>query len=485
MSTECAAPRPPWPVLARQITELRRDEPARQAVATDFGRLVRAVPDAVVFPHNVADIARTFRFANRYTIPVALRGAGHCAGGLTLRERGIVIMMRSLDRILNVDASRRWVDVEAGATWSAVWNATLSVGLIPPVTVDWHELTVGGTLSSGGFGGQSFQAGLVIGHVLGLEIITSAGDRVNCSPSTNPEVFDLVRGGLGRVGAIVTARLSLIPAPSKICVHELYFACLADVLQSVAAFRAKRRVDAMTIIGLPRESVYEIAGLDDSARNSLSDRAAGGDTPEWIFRLNAGIYYSDHGDASAVEYPSRDDAKRKLIGTGFEVTRCETMVDFLHSAPPLMKRQNADNEAHPELALIIPEDAAPAIIASALREVSAESMGGGTVLIVPACLTERLTSLRLPHSDHGFLFSLLRAADSRSSARIGALTAHNYSLYERFSASGATHYPVDALPASAFERSTSPAPEPHFPALDPDGVLTRAADDSQDNRMRQ
>src|SRR5207245_2453393 len=64
--------------LAREISgQVLTDDSAREATATDFGRLVVRKPAAVVRPPSTEDAARVVKFAARHGRRVQTRGAGH------------------------------------------------------------------------------------------------------------------------------------------------------------------------------------------------------------------------------------------------------------------------------------------------------------------------------------------------------------------------------------------------------------------------
>ena len=72
---------------------------------------------------------------------------------------------------------------------------------------DGHaEVTVGGTLSAGGFGTTSYRHGVQIGQVEQLEVVTGTGERVLCSRTRNADLFDAVR-------AVAKDSSALLPRP--------------------------------------------------------------------------------------------------------------------------------------------------------------------------------------------------------------------------------------------------------------------------------
>jgi len=143
---------------------------------------------------------------------------------------GVVIEMSSLKGIRVVPQGepgytpqQPFVDAAGGELWIDVLKATLKEGMAPRSWTDYLYLSIGGTLSNAGVGGQTFRFGPEISNVLQLDVVTGTGRSVQCSPTKHPDLFYGVLGGLGQFGIITSARIVLEPAHEK--VPALSFNC--------------------------------------------------------------------------------------------------------------------------------------------------------------------------------------------------------------------------------------------------------------------
>jgi len=185
------------------------DPASLERCASDFSRLRRRAPAAVLRPATVDDVVAALRFANEHAIPTAIRGAGHSQSGQTLVDGGLVLEMRSLNQVGSLREDERSIDVEAGATWSEVASSSLGRGLAPAVLTSEHATSVGGTLGVGGIGSTSWRFGAQIDNVRELDVVTGAGELVRCTREVETQLFDAVLGGLGQCGVVVRASLEL------------------------------------------------------------------------------------------------------------------------------------------------------------------------------------------------------------------------------------------------------------------------------------
>jgi cytokinin dehydrogenase len=137
-------------------------------------------------------------------------------------DKGVVIEMSTMKGIIKVMpygdevCALPFVEASGGELWVDVLQATLKEGLAPNSWTDYLHVTVGGTLSNAGVGGQTFRHGPQISSVLQLEVVTGKGEIVPCSASEQSELFFAVLGGLGQFGIITKARILLAPAPQKV-----------------------------------------------------------------------------------------------------------------------------------------------------------------------------------------------------------------------------------------------------------------------------
>ncbi|MYH09456.1 MAG: FAD-binding protein [Gemmatimonadales bacterium] len=251
------------PLLPEASTNLED----REACAFDFGRMTRRVPEAVVRPRSAEEVASLVRRAAGGGVRLAIRGGGHSQGGQTLTDRGVVLDTAHLDRVQ--PAGPELVRAQGGAPWGKVVDTLRGARRLPCVLPDIGEVTVGGTLSAGGFGTTSHRYGAQVGQVEQLDVVTGTGERVRCSATRNVELFDAVRSGQGQFGIITEAWIRLRPAGRRFRQYELHYR------------DAERFADAL-------ERIVEADRFDHLRAEFRND--------ENLIVLNAGIEYDEEPD---------------------------------------------------------------------------------------------------------------------------------------------------------------------------------------------
>jgi cytokinin dehydrogenase len=391
------------------VDRLFTDDLSRSAAAADFGEIIHRPPIAVLKPRTTEEITELVDYANRRGIKVAMRGRGHSMFGQAQAKDGVVIDSSALNavRLVNFRGSTT-IEAEAGASWGQILDLAYDEKLTPVVNVDPVYLSVGGTISTGGFGGTSWRDGFQTDHVLELQVVTGEGKLVTCSVERNTDLFNAALGGLGQCGLIVKAVIELMSAPT----HVRLFVLSYPDLEAITA-------DMMTIL-----------------KDGRFDHVDGRTTP----RKDGGFTYNLEGGAfhNAPEVPSDSQL---LTGLRFEsqVVRTMTYVEYHRRQPQV------PSAPHPFLYLCLP---ASQFLKYAKRvfDTPAEFAHSS-----PRFSAWRKSSIKRPLTrlpDEDWLVRFQCSRNLPSQADVPAAIAMNRSLYERARDVGGTRLTTTAIPFS-------------------------------------
>lgn len=427
---------------------LLTDAASLTADADDFGHFVHDRPAAILRPGSVADIVAMVRFCNTHGIRVAARGQGHGTNGQAQAVDGLIIETTPLDGIGPVSAgpagtggsteagtagtgtattatSTATVTVGAGAVWSAVVRATLPHGLTPPVFTDYLELSVGGTLSVGGLGGQSHHRGAQVDNVTALQVVTGTGELVSCSATRRADLFRAVLAGLGQCAVIVSATLRLVAAPISVRHFLLPYTDLATFLDD-----QRRLAQDGRFAYVEGQAVADTAGaFTGYLLEAVAYGPPAGPEPDDAALLS-GLRYDTSG-AVAAETLGYFDFLNRLAG-----------------GVAALQQAGLWSWAHPWLNLLLPGDRAPELARGLLDELAGQDIGPGGVVLLYPLVRQRLHApmLRVPDDPVPYLLAVLWTLDPADTAAVAARAAANHTAYETVRAAGGTQYPVGSIP---------------------------------------
>jgi glycolate oxidase len=212
----------------------------------DPGVLAPHRPDYVVAPKTTEEVQKIVQLAGRENIPVVPMGNGMSLAGLVIPLKGgIVLDMKRMNKILEVNHMARYVVVEGGTSQGALKaylqknHPTLrhSIPDAPSTT------TIAANVSLHGQGRLTNQYGFNSDMVTGLEVVLPTGEicRIG-SPSigpywiskgpTLPDLSGLFLGWLGCTGVITKVGLKLYPN-KKIRDAELFVTDRVDLIPHI------------------------------------------------------------------------------------------------------------------------------------------------------------------------------------------------------------------------------------------------------------
>lgn len=146
--------------------------------------------------------------ANETGEKVSIAGLQHSQGGHTYYKDGVLIDMKSMDTILDINEKNRTVKVEAGATWEDVQEAVNRYGLALKVTQSQSIFTIGGSLSVNAHG-RDIRFGSMADTVKEMTLLTPTGEIKTVSRDNEEQWMKYVFGGYGLFGIILDVTLEL------------------------------------------------------------------------------------------------------------------------------------------------------------------------------------------------------------------------------------------------------------------------------------
>ena len=136
-------------------------------------------PRFVAMPKTSGDIKKILIFANQlalkdYELPIAVRGNGFDKTGATLTP-GMVISMKKMNHIREIDRHSRLIRVEAGVTLGQLNSALQLHGLTLPINAQPEE-TIGGLIANCKNDSYAVKYGGIIKCIERIEVLLPNGD---------------------------------------------------------------------------------------------------------------------------------------------------------------------------------------------------------------------------------------------------------------------------------------------------------------------
>ena len=200
----------------------------------------RSIPALVVLPSSAAEVAAVVRLCAGAGVPFVARGSGTgLSGGALPRQDGVLIVMSRMRSIIEIDAASRRAVLEPGVTNLAVSKAAAPFGLFyAPDPSSQVVCSVGGNVAENSGGAHCLKHGFTVNHVMGLEIVTPAGELTWLGDGTGVCVgYDLLgafTGSEGTLGIVTKIVVKLMPLPETVHLILAAYATTSEGGQAVS-----------------------------------------------------------------------------------------------------------------------------------------------------------------------------------------------------------------------------------------------------------
>ncbi|UYO54909.1 FAD-binding oxidoreductase [Rhodopseudomonas palustris] len=307
------SPAPLSPELIAQFTAIVGDKHALtdplelEAYITEERNLYRGHSPLVLRPGSTEEVVAICKLANEARVALVPQGGNTgLVGGQTPHNGEVVISLKRMDKIREVDTSSNTMTVEAGVILQRAQEKAAEVDRLFPLSLGAQgSCTIGGNLSTNAGGTAALAYGLARDMALGVEVVLADGRVLNLlsklkKDNTGYDLRDLFIGAEGTLGIITAATLKLFPKPRAV---ETAFVGLQSP------------DDALKLLGIAQE---EAAG-------NLTSFELIAETP-----LDFSVRHANNRDPLEARYPwyvlielssPRDDARAALesiLERGFE-----------------------------------------------------------------------------------------------------------------------------------------------------------------------
>ncbi|GAA0257984.1 D-arabinono-1,4-lactone oxidase [Cryptosporangium japonicum] len=178
--------------------------------ATNWAGNEHWAPTAVATPASVADLAATVRDARERGLRIKPIGAAHSFTPIAATD-GVQLSLDALGGVVRGDAETGLVTLRGGTRLRDIPRLLAPYGLNMTNLGDIDAQSIAGAISTGTHGTGGRFGGLST-QVRGLTLVLADGSVVDCDASTDPELFEAARLGLGAVGVIAAVTLQCEPA---------------------------------------------------------------------------------------------------------------------------------------------------------------------------------------------------------------------------------------------------------------------------------
>ncbi len=184
--------------------------------------------------------------------PVTARGLGRSYGDQAVSSEGLVAVNTPMHRFLDWNEAAGILECEAGCSLEEIITCFAPKGWLPMICPGTKFVTIGGAIANDIHGKAHHADGSFVNCVQSFTILLADGSVVTASREENPDLFVANFGGLGLLGAILTAKIRLRK------IETTYF--------RQQSFKVKNLEDMLTALDKYQHFNYSVAWIDSLAK---------------------------------------------------------------------------------------------------------------------------------------------------------------------------------------------------------------------------
>src|ERR1700688_1646135 len=171
----------------------------------------------VLQPRSTEEVRDIIRTAQKDHKVISICGGRHAMGGQQFGADTVLVDVRKLNRIIDLNRETGIIEVQAGIEWPQLIDGYLALqhgdkrawGIAQKQT-GADRLTMSGTIAANAHG-RGLKMKPFVSDVESFVLVDAAGVARTCSRTENAELFRLVHGGYGLFGVVTSVKLRLVP----------------------------------------------------------------------------------------------------------------------------------------------------------------------------------------------------------------------------------------------------------------------------------
>ncbi|HXL13828.1 MAG TPA: FAD-binding oxidoreductase [Bradyrhizobium sp.] len=190
---------------------------------TEERNLYQGRSPLVLRPGSTAEVSAICKLATEHRIALVPQGGNTgLVGGQTPHNGEVVVSMRRMDKVRDIDTASNTMTCEAGLVLQIAQQRASEVDRLFPLSLGAEgSCTIGGNLSTNAGGTAALAFGVAREMALGLEVVLADGRVLNGlsklkKDNTGYDLRNLFIGAEGTLGIITAATLKLFPKPRAV-----------------------------------------------------------------------------------------------------------------------------------------------------------------------------------------------------------------------------------------------------------------------------
>lgn len=237
--------------LALKPHQIKDDVDSLKFYSRDWTTYFDTRASAILFPESTEDVVEIVLWARKNKISLVPSGGRTGLSGAACALNGeVIVSFEKMNRILGFNETESSVEIEAGVITEKLQQYAKTKNLLYPVDfASRGSSQMGGNIATNAGGIKVLRYGLTRDWVIGLEVVTGAGEVLHLNNglvknATGLDLRHLFIGSEGILGFITKATIKFAPPPPELKVMVFALDELSNVMKVFSEFKNKCQLQA-------------------------------------------------------------------------------------------------------------------------------------------------------------------------------------------------------------------------------------------------
>ncbi len=231
--------------------QIKTDPESLKYYGKDWTTYFDIKASAILFPTSTTDVVEIVKWARQNKVSLIPSGGRTGLSGAACALNGeVIVSFEKMNKILNFNETDSTVDIEPGVITESLQDFAKSKNLYYPVDFAARGSSqMGGNIATNAGGIKVVRYGLTRDWVVGLEVVTGAGEVLHLNNglvknATGLDLRHLFIGSEGILGFITQAKIKLAPATPALKVFVFALDQLSSVMKVFSEFKNNTQLQA-------------------------------------------------------------------------------------------------------------------------------------------------------------------------------------------------------------------------------------------------
>ena len=173
------------------------------------------------------------------------------------KEYAVTVSLSQFNQIIKIDTNKKILEVEGLTTYEKIADYCLNYNLLPTVTPELKNITIGGAIVGIGIESTCYKYGFVHEGLLEADVLTPNGEIVTCTRTNqHKDLFMALGNSYGTLGYVLKAKIELHDVKPYVHIKNILYNNIKSFLKAMQNATKDKNIDFIESLIFSKNELY-------------------------------------------------------------------------------------------------------------------------------------------------------------------------------------------------------------------------------------